>query len=81
MSDIKNFTTHALHVTRSNGYYLGQVRRAGFSKWDAVTGKCRTMERALEKAAKHFSGNFKLRVLFIDCSGWYEPAVMFEGKR
>ena len=70
-----------MHICWSRGYYIGQVRGRGCRKYEDVTGKCRSVEGAIAKAARRYRNNHRLRVLFVDSSGWYGPNVMFEGKR
>jgi hypothetical protein len=72
-----------LHICRAHGHYIGQVRRHGYRRWKTVTGKCESAENAISTAAQMARGNDwkRLRVLFIDSSGWYEPNLIFEGKK
>lgn len=69
-----------IHINRARGHYIGQIRRYGHRKWDTVTGKCKTPEAAIAKAVMAQSEWHRVRVLFIDSSGWYEPNLAFEGK-
>lgn len=70
-----------IHVLMSSGYYIGQVRQCGYRKYETVTGKCKTLGAAIAKASKHFKGNHRLRVIYVDHNPYYEPSVAFEGKR
>lgn len=70
-----------LHICWSRGYYVGQVRYAGCRRWDEVTGRCKSAESALSKAALKMHDMKRARVLFVDSSGWYEPNVVMEAKR
>lgn len=70
-----------VHVLVPRGYYLGQTRRYGHRLWNSVTSECETMEAALAEAATKSKDWHRLRVLFIDNSGWYEPTIQFEGKK
>lgn len=73
----------SLHICYSRGHYIGQLRRHGYRRWETVTGKCKNAEAAIVAAAKAAKGRAwkRLRVLFIDSSGWYEPNHIFEGKQ
>lgn len=75
MSDIH------IHINRPRGYYIGQVRRHGARRWQVVTGKLKTAERALSMAAADMDGFHRARVLFIDDSGYYDPRVVMEAER
>ena len=70
-----------LHIHRSRGHYIGQVRRTGARNWQDCTGKCRTAELAIARAALRFNGYKRIRVLFCDTSGYYDPNLVFEGRR
>lgn len=70
-----------IHINKPRGYFLGQVRHYGARKWKTVTGKCKSAESAVSKAALDKSEWFRIRVLFVDSSGWYEPHITFEGNR
>lgn len=72
---------HNLHICRSRGYYVGQVREAGYRRWKNATGKCRTAEAAMSRAALKMHDMKRARVLFVDSSGWYEPNVVMEARR
>lgn len=72
---------HNLHICWTRGYYIGQVRMPGCRKWHDVTGRCKTPESALSRAALKMRGMKRARVLFVDSSGWYEPNVVMEAKR
>lgn len=69
------------HILIPRGHYIGQVRRCGGKRWTTVTGKCRTGESALSKAALKMRDMHRARVLFIDSSGWYEPNIILEANR
>ena len=71
----------SLHICYSRGHYIGQLRQHGYRRWKTVTGKCKSTEGAISAAAMVAKrGEWKrLRVLFIDSSGWYEPNHIFEG--
>ena len=70
-----------VHVLRTTGYYLGQVRPAFFRQWRTVTGRCRTAEGALAKAANEMRSYKRARVLFVPRSPYYEPHVAIEALR
>lgn len=70
-----------IHIYKPKGHFIGQVRHYGARKWKTVTGKCKSAEVAVSKAALDKSGWFRIRVLFVDSSGWYEPHITFEGSR
>ena len=72
---------HNLHICRSRGYYVGQVREAGYRRWTTATGRCKSAESALSKAALKMHDMKRARVLFVDSSGWYEPNVVMEARR
>ena len=70
-----------LHICWSRGYYVGQVREAGYRRWTTATGRCKSAECALSKAALKMHDMKRARVLFVDSSGWYEPNIVLEAKR
>jgi len=70
-----------IHINRPTGHYIGQVRAYGRQKWKTITEECSTMEHALACAAEWMHTQHRLRVLFIDDSGYYEPNIIFEGSR
>lgn len=70
-----------VHINIPKGHYIGQVRKCGYRRFETVTQECETMERALSLAGERMKGQHRLRVLFIDDSGYYEPHVCFEGSR
>lgn len=72
----------SLHICYSRGHYIGQLRRHGYRRWRTATGRCKSAEAAIACAARAAKrGEWKrLRVLFIDSSGWYEPNLIFEGR-
>lgn len=70
-----------LHICWSRGYYVGQVREAGYRRWTTATGRCKSAESALSKAALKMHDMKRARVLFVDSSGWYEPNIVMEAKR
>lgn len=72
---------HNLHICRPRGYYLEQVRPAGARRWQNVTGRCKSAEAALARAALRMHQMKRARVLFVDSSGWYEPNIVMEAKR
>ena len=72
---------HNLHICRPRGYYVGQVREAGYRRWTTATGRCKSAESALSKAALKMHDMKRARVLFVDSSGWYEPNVVMEARR
>jgi hypothetical protein len=76
-------STMSLHICYARGHYIGQLRRCGYRRWKTVTGKCKSAESAIALAAKSAKRREwkRLRVLFIDSSGWYEPNLIFEGKQ
>lgn len=71
-----------IHINRPSGYYIGQVRRYGAQRWRTVTGRRKTPESAMSAAVLQMGReDLRVRALFIDRSGWYEPTVVFEGSR
>jgi len=66
------------HILIPRGHYIGQVRGMGCRRWQTVTGRCRSAESALSKAALKMRNHHRARVLFIDSSGWYEPNLVME---
>lgn len=75
--------THGnLTICRPTGCFIGQVRRTGFRKWETVTMKHASAERALACAIRRMTREHKrARVLFLDASGYYEPNLMMEARR
>lgn len=76
-------TTHTLniiHICRPHGHYIGQVRRAGYRRWDTVTGKRWSAHHALAAAVLKGKGMKRARVLFIDNSWYYDPLIVMEAK-
>jgi hypothetical protein len=73
----------SIHICWSHGHYLGQIRPPGHRLWKTVTGKCKSKEAAIARAASAARGlNWKrLRVLFIDSNLYYGPSLVFEGKK
>jgi hypothetical protein len=69
------------HINIPSGHYIGQVRRLYARRWETVTGRCKSGETAMSKAAKKMLGKSHARVVFLDKSGWYEPVVVMECKR
>ena len=67
-----------VHINRPRGYYLGQVRRAGYRKWETVTGKRQSARNALIAAILKSKYRKRARVLFIDSSPYYDPHVVME---
>lgn len=70
-----------IHINIHRGHYIGQVRRRGAQRWSTVTGRCKTGESAMAKAATKMRGMQRARVLFIDGSGWYAPTLVMECSR
>lgn len=71
----------SIHICYSRGYYIGQVRGYGCKLWRTVTGRCKTPEGAMKRAAQQMNNNKRARVLFVDNSGWYEPTISMECNR
>lgn len=67
-----------VHINRPRGYYIGQVRRVGYQKWETVTKPRRSARHALAAAVLKGKNRKRARVLFIDNSGWYDPHVVME---
>jgi hypothetical protein len=67
-----------VHINRPSGHYLGQVRRAGYQKWETVTGKHQDAHRALAAAVLKGRNRKRARVLFIDHCGYYDPHIVME---
>lgn len=70
-----------VHILRPSGHYIGQVREIGHQRWQTITGRCKSGESAMSRAALKMRGKHRARVLFIDNSGWYEPHIVMEAKR
>lgn len=70
-----------VHIHAPGGYYIGQVRLYGHRRWRTVTGRCKTGESAMAKAASQMRGHHRSRVLFITHCGYYEPIQIMECKR
>lgn len=70
-----------LHINRPTGHYIGQTRRYGHKHWDTVTGRCKSPEGAMSRAAARMGAAHRARVLFIDHSGYYEAHICMEAKR
>ena len=71
-----------VHVCRPRGHYIGQVRKRGHQRWETVTGKRLSPERAMAAAVLRMSADHKrARVLFIDSGGWHEPHICMEASR
>lgn len=70
-----------LHICWARGYYIGQVRSVGCRNWDTVTGRCRTPESALSRAALKMRNRKRARALFVDTTGYYDPHVSIEAIR
>lgn len=70
-----------IHINTPRGYYIGQVRKHGHRLYETVTEHHATPELAMSEAALNMKGMKRARVLFIDCSGWYEPNVIIEASR
>ena len=69
-----------LHVSTIKGLYIGQVKGHNKKNYETVTGRCKTMESALSKAAKFMHGNKYLRVLLIPDDFHNETLMIFKGK-
>jgi hypothetical protein len=71
-----------VHIHAPKGYYIGQTRRIWGKRWNTVTGKCRSGERAMSRAVlKMTQDDKRARVLFITYDGWYEPNLVMECAR
>lgn len=70
-----------VHINIPRGYYIGQVRRRGARRWQTVTGKCKTAERAMSRAVNVMAGYQRARCLFCDVDGWYGATVVLEASR
>jgi len=73
----------SLHIMWNHGKYIGQLRRAGYQKWETVTRMCKTREGALVRAAEAAKGRQwkRIRVLHISDNPYYGPSLSFEGKK
>lgn len=68
--------------TKIKGYFIGQVRPYGMRSWVTLTGRCRTADSALRKAAMLMKqSDYGARVVFVDSRGWHESRVAVEAKR
>lgn len=72
-----------IHILRTPGRFIGQVRANGARNWHTVTGKCATSESALVRAAGKFAKQDKrVRVLFVPSGdSYYAPHVCIEARR
>jgi hypothetical protein len=71
-----------IHIHRPRGYYIGQVRLANERRWTDVTGRCTRAQYALAKAVQRMGTNcVAARALFVDTSGYYDPAVAIEARK
>lgn len=73
-----------LHILRTRGTYIGQVRGYGCRRWRTVTGKCRSAESALGRAiAQMHRDDKRARALYVPNFewSWYEPTVAMEASR
>ncbi len=70
-----------LHIHAPKGSYIGQVRKHGCRKWQDAHGTYSRLDEAIAASAFELDGNHRLRVIFVDDAGWYEPLVVFEGAR
>ena len=74
-----------LHVLRTPGHYIGQVRGIGCRNWRTVTGHCRSAESALSQAiAKMVRNDKRARCLYVptgETGGWYGPTLAMEARR
>ena len=72
----------SIHIYSPPCYYLGQVRGRGCRRWRTVTGKSKSMKRAMCTAIKSMKEDDKrARVLLIATSGYYEPTVVMEASK
>ena len=74
-------TEPMLHIHAPRGYYVGQVRAAGYRIWTSVPGGWKTPETAMRAAMRRMKGMKRARVLFCDTSGYYEPNLSMEAHR
>ncbi len=72
-----------IHILRTPGRYVGQLRMRGARTWKSVTGKCATSAGAMRGTARHFTGNYhRFRIVFVPSGdSYYGPHVVFEGRR
>lgn len=66
-----------IHILRSTGKYLAQWRGHGCRKWESAPCQRATRETAFADLCGRRKG--KVRVIFIDDSGWYESHEVFSG--
>lgn len=72
----------ALHIYAPPSYYLGQVRRTGCQKWRTVTGKTKSLSRAMCAAIKAMNVDDKrARVLLCSTCGYLGPTVVMEAAK
>jgi hypothetical protein len=65
-----------------SGYFIGQVRPYGMGSWVTITGRCRTADAAMRKAAMLMKqSDYAARAVFVDARGWHESRVAVEAKR
>lgn len=77
--------TGVVHILRTPGHYVGQVRLRGHRTWQTVTGRCGSSERALGKAVTKMTQSHKrARSVFVptgDSGAYYDPHVSMEACR
>ena len=74
-----------LHILRTSGHYIGQLRGNGYRLWRTVTGRCSQPENALAAAVLRMERTDKrARVLFVptgETGAHYEPTLAMEARR
>jgi hypothetical protein len=74
-----------LHILRTTGHYIGQVRGIGCRNWRTVTGRCREPTKALSKAVTCMGDRDKrARALYVptgDTGSYYGPSLAMEARR
>lgn len=72
-----------VHVNRTGGAFIGQLRGIGCRNWRTVTGRCKTPEYALAAAARKMQrDDHRVRVLFDPTQpSYYGPTQVLDCKR
>lgn len=74
-----------VHILRTDGYFIGQVRGIGCRNWRTITGKCRTGSSALAAAViKMRASDKRARSIFVptgDTGSYYGPSIDMEARR
>ena len=79
----EDYVLNGVHIHRTRGSFVGQVRRIGCRNWETVTGSCLSAEAALSTAVNQMENYHKrARALFVPSGmSYYEPHVAMEALR